>query len=227
MLEKFTAILLDFDGLLVDTEKMHYAAYQLSLQEMGYSFPWNFIEYCLISHSGAEALRKKIAELHPQFLKNDMLWNTLYALKTKTVMLLFEREVVPLKEGVKDFLELIFSKNIKCAVVTNSFKRLVDLIQEQHEILKKIPLWLTRESYTLAKPHPEGYLKALECLGEKAECSIGFEDTPRGIEALLAAKVHAVMVTDIEYSQTPFLEKQGVTKTKNFSSFLISVANMN
>ena len=121
MLEKFTAILLDFDGLLVDTEKLHYAAYQLSLQELGYSFPWSFMEYCLISHSGSETLKKKIAELHPQFLKDKMLWDSLYALKTKKLMLLLEQEEVPLLEGVKNFLELVFLKNTKLSMMSGLF----------------------------------------------------------------------------------------------------------
>jgi HAD superfamily hydrolase (TIGR01509 family) len=40
---------------------------------------------------------------------------------------------------------------------------------------------------TRSKPHPEGYLRALELLGAEAAASLAFEDSETGRQAALAA----------------------------------------
>jgi HAD superfamily hydrolase (TIGR01509 family) len=45
---------------------------------------------------------------------------------------------------------------------------------------------LSSQDVRLRKPHPEGFLKALEALGARAEEAIVFEDSPLGIQAAKA-----------------------------------------
>ncbi|MGD0665742.1 MAG: HAD hydrolase-like protein, partial [Rhabdochlamydiaceae bacterium] len=39
--DKFDLFLFDFDGLLVDTEELHFKAYQMLCQGRGYKLPWD------------------------------------------------------------------------------------------------------------------------------------------------------------------------------------------
>ena len=38
------AVIFDFDGIIVDSEPMHYQAFQRTLEPLGKGFPWE--EYC-------------------------------------------------------------------------------------------------------------------------------------------------------------------------------------
>jgi beta-phosphoglucomutase-like phosphatase (HAD superfamily) len=44
------------------------------------------------------------------------------------------------------------------------------------------------------KPHPEGYLRALELLGVDAEAAVALEDTEAGISSAKAAGLHVLAV---------------------------------
>ena len=53
---------------------------------------------------------------------------------------------------------------------------------------------VTVDDVSRGKPHPEGYLIALELLGAGPEGSVAFEDSEPGIEAALAAGLRCVAV---------------------------------
>jgi HAD superfamily hydrolase (TIGR01509 family) len=99
--------------------------------------------------------------------------------------------------GVGRFLSFLETKKIKRAVVTNSPKEQVLHIQKRFPILTSIPVWITREDYRLAKPSPDGYLRALAELSEPGDKVVGFEDTLRGYSALEAAEVDGVVVSNV------------------------------
>lgn len=217
MLENITTILFDFDGLLVKTEQLHYDAYKRSLQEFGYPCSWDLTQYCLIAHSDANALRRTIEKQYPEFLQNKNLWDEMYELKKQYLLKHFAQNNVPLMPGVAAFLNLVLEQGKQCCVVTHSPSSIVDPIKEQHPILKEISLWLTRSDYEHSKPHPDGYLKALHLLNATPQESIGFEDTPRGVRALLRAGVSPIMVTEIPYPDIIDLEAQGVSVVNSFN----------
>ena len=66
-IEEYDLFLLDFDGLLVNTERVHYQAYQQVVQEMGQSkgieLSWSFEQYCAIAHSNSTALSQAVISI--------------------------------------------------------------------------------------------------------------------------------------------------------------------
>ncbi len=51
----FQLFLFDFDGLLVDTEGLHYAAYVNIMAARGYRLDWSFAEYSQMAHLNSTA----------------------------------------------------------------------------------------------------------------------------------------------------------------------------
>ncbi len=96
--------------------------------------------------------------------------------------------------GAEELLTYLSEHQIARAVVTNSPRNQIEWIMEKIPLLQTIPLFVTREDYTLPKPSPEGYLLAKERLRVFHKKGIGFEDTRKGVEALLAAGLDAVWV---------------------------------
>lgn len=180
------AFLFDLDGLLVDSEPMHFAAFTSTAKSFGYQIPWDFRTYCHKAHTQSLGLKKAFLELFPEA---ESVWHDLYHTVKLNFSKLIEISPLELMPGVNEFLDMIIEKNKKFAVVTNSSTPMVLAIMSKQPLLKKIPLWITREDYVNAKPLPDGYLKALTILGVDSSKACGFEDSPRGVKSLKAASV--------------------------------------
>ncbi len=203
-----TLFLFDLDGTLIDTEPVHFEAYKLLLRKRGLELDWSFESYCLTSHStSSTGVRDRLLAQYPSLTSNEESWKDLYAEKKRNHMELLEQQgELPLLPGVAEFLSSISSNNknkygdnTTQFIVTQSPRMAMSVIWHRHALLQAtFPdfEWnvLTQEDYARPKPAPDGYLAAIERFftQEKAREAteltiVGFEDTPRGFEALKTA----------------------------------------
>ncbi|MEX0962118.1 MAG: HAD family phosphatase [Simkaniaceae bacterium] len=194
--QNYDLFLFDFDGLLVNTEPLHFEAYKSTLQKMGYSLSWDFNLYCNYAHRDQhrEALYREFP-----LLNRD--WEGIRKRKNSHYETLLQKVSVPLMPGIEDFLNELLNHKKKFGVVTNSLKSSIDKIVKKNPTLQKIPYWFTREDYESPKPHPDGYLKALEAFSIEANKTIGFEDTLKGLNALHLAKIKPILICDPNHPQ--------------------------
>ncbi len=195
MIDDYQIFLFDFDGLLVNTEWLHREAYVRLCGRYGHTLAWDFRKYCRAAHR--KAPKDAILALFPDLARFS--WDDLYDEKCEIYSSLIREGHARLMSGAEKLLTLLEIREAKRAVVTNSRKEHLDIIRSQIPLLNSIPTWVTRESYSQAKPHPECYLKAIEMLAEPADKIIGFEDTPRGLEALCQTRAQPVIVCDEDY----------------------------
>lgn len=206
----YQLFLFDFDGLLVNTEELHFLAYQHMLRAHGYTLNWDFNRYCQAAHYEASALRDQIYALYPKLEAEEPDWKRLHAEKTRIIGELIQSGAVQLMPGAKQFLKALQEANIKRCVVTHSPIELINLVRQQNPILDTIPLWMTREMYSQPKPNPECYLRAIELFAKPEERVIGFEDTPRGTWALLETRAKPVLICRAQYPEIPSFVQGGV-----------------
>ncbi|CAM0117684.1 HAD family hydrolase [Rhabdochlamydiaceae symbiont of Dictyostelium giganteum] len=216
-IHNFDLFLFDFDGLLVDTEPLHFKAYQMMCQNRGYSLPWTLETFCAISHSDGPNLRNSIYELFPSLQKEAPNWETLRKEKNQAYFELIKTVPLSLMPGVTPLLEKLSHHQKKRCVVTNSTLEQVSFIRKNNPILDLIPLWFTRETYQEAKPSPDGYLKALQTLRQEGDRVIGFEDSLKGYEALKQANIKTPLL--ICPSNHPQLELTKAKGALHFSDF--------
>jgi len=194
----YDLFLFDCDGLLVDTESIHFQAYINMAARRGVQVGWTFPEFLSYAHRGSDHLENGFKENFPSLTEQDP-WPVLYAEKKKAYLDLLGRAKIDLLPGVYALIDAVDKAGKKSVVVTNSPKEQMDFIKERHPILKKIPHWVTRENYTLQKPNPECYLRAIELYGDKGDKIIGFEDSVRGFMALSKTPALPVLVCSEEY----------------------------
>ena len=206
-LRDYQLFLFDFDGLLVNTEELQMEAYRHLIEGEGYAMPWDFAAYCRLAHSSATAVRETLYRLFPD-LNSD--WPTLYEKKCALYSALLSEGKVALMPGAADLLQALEAGEHKRAVVTHSRSEHLHLIREQLPQLNSIPHWVTREDYSRPKPDPECYQLAINRLASGNDRVIGFEDTPRGLRALLGTRAQAVFVAKDDY---PLLHND-VTQTE-------------
>lgn len=193
---KYQLFLFDFDGLLVNTEELHFAAYVEMCRQRGFELTWNIKHFFEAAHFSATGLREAIYKEFPALLRQEPVWNTLYAEKQAAYMRLLKSERLSLMPGVAPLLQALEKANIKRCVVTNSTREQVESVQHSLPMLCTIPYWITREDYVHPKPDPQCYQQAIARYATHQDQVIGFEDSMRGYQALVGSGAKAVLIAD-------------------------------
>lgn len=217
-IHQYQLFLFDFDGLLVNTEEIHYQAYIKMCADRGFNLTWTFNRYSDAAHHSATALQEQLYAQFPDLKAQEPNWNVLYEEKKAAFLYLVQEGAAHLMPGVHPLLLALDEANIKRCVVTHSPTPLVNLIREQNPILNTIPNWITREHYNYPKPHPECYLIAIQKLSKPTDQIIGFEDSPRGLKALLETTAKAVLVCPPDYPYVPKLIAESITYYPSFTA---------
>ncbi len=178
----------------MNTEELHYLAYKKMCADRGFSLPWDmptYIRHAMYNGTGPkEGICKEFPDLGPN-------WKVHYQEKGEAYAELLETRGVTLMPGVEVLLKELDRAGIKRCVVTHSSRAQIDMIRANQPILNSIPNWITREDYSEPKPSSECYLKAIEKLAAEGDRIVGFEDSPRGLQALLGTPAEAFLVTDL------------------------------
>ena len=222
MKKRFDLICFDFDGLLVDTEFVHYKSYLKALLSMDLDLSdLDFLTYCALSHAkGGSDLYSAILKKAPHFPHS---WEEVRSAKR----LVYTEEVlngkIPLMPGVEEFLLYVKNHDIASCVVTNSLSNDTDIIRKHLPLLNQIPLWITKDLYAKGKPHPDGYLKALEHFPHIDHARvIGVDDTLKGVQAMRRANVSPFLICSNDHPQ--LVEKEN---TPHYESLLSLLFHLN
>lgn len=211
-IHSFQLFLFDFDGLLVNTEHLHFQAYRDMLAKEGFTLNWTFAEFCQVAHLNAVALKEALYAHFPQLNPN---WSALYEEKKRAYLELLMQGKVELMPGAKELLQALEEAKIRRCVVTNSLREQIDMLRGQIPVLQTIPHWITREDYSRAKPDPDGYVRAIELYGKAGDRIIGFEDSVRGIQALKQTPALPVLICQEHH---PLLERATEGQVLHFNS---------
>lgn len=216
-IQVFQVFLLDFDGLLVNTEHMHFAAYQEMTKQRGHHLNWNYDRFLQIAHLSSSGLRETVYGDLPALYEEEPNWEVLYKEKKAAYEKLLDEGEVALLPGVKELLMALEQAGKKRAVITNSTRLQAEAVKKRIPLLQTVPLWITREDYKSPKPHPECYEIAIKKLAHLGDKVVGFEDSTRGVEALLGAGVkNAILICP---SSHPQLALPNCPKVPHFSTF--------
>ncbi|MFA6118507.1 MAG: HAD family phosphatase [Parachlamydiales bacterium] len=196
-IKDFNLFLFDLDGLLVNTEVIHFQAYVNMLRRRGYNLDWTFLRFCEVAHFDDDSLKEGVYSKFPNLYEEEPNWNVLKKEKNDNYLDLLKSSKVDLMKGVEALLNCLKKENKKLCVVTNSSKPMTDMIIAKQHLLKTIPHWITREDYLLPKPNPDGYLHAISLHGEAGDRIIGFEDSLRGLSALHQTPAQCVLIGNI------------------------------
>jgi beta-phosphoglucomutase len=212
-IRRFQLFLFDFDGLLVNTEHLHYQAYVNALAARGLKLPLNYADFLALAHLSASAWKDAVLAQIPSLSDFD----SLYKEKKQAYLQLLQTSSVELMPGVEELLYALEKENIRRCVVTHSILEHVKPLKDRSPVLQTIPNWMTRECYEKPKPDPECYLKAIDLYGKLEDRIIGFEDSVRGFTALKATPALAVLVCAKNHPLLPVALEKGGLHFENLS----------
>lgn len=169
----------DMDGVIVDTAKFHFKAWQRLAESLGIPF----------THEQNEQL-KGVSRVDS--LEKILSWGNLVLDNQKKLELMdlknkwyldFVDEVTPsdMLPGTFDFLNECKANNVKIALGSSSKNAI--LILEKLKIMDFFDAVVDGNKITLSKPNPEVFLRAAKELNlTPSECVV-FEDAISGVEA--------------------------------------------
>ncbi len=216
MWQRFSCFCFDFDGLLVDTEPLHYEAFSKATAMWGLAWDWDFDTYLRHAHSQSSGALRALEKEFPQIVGEEGM--LLVKRKQAIYEELLQEKPPRLMPGVHAFLDRLEQEGRLRCVVTNSVRSHVELVKKAYPILQSIPLWITREEYLRPKPAPDGYQKALAQLGCVPNSAIGFEDSVKGVQALVHAGIHAVWICPKRQMQASEYPHPHVQHVESFAS---------
>ena len=213
-ISQFQLYLFDLDGLLVNTEELHYQAYKRMLKDRGYALHWDFTKYFSIAQQDAEAPKRNIYAEFPE-LQRKSLTGMFSMLKKTSLPDLLKSERCPSYAWCSRASRRTFNKNVKRCVVTHSGKSLVDALCEKNPILRTIPIGSPGKTIT-AKACSRWLFKAISALAGMHDRVIGFEDSSRGLRSLMATPATPILVNAMDEHLCNTYRLQGVKVFNNF-----------
>lgn len=184
--------LFDFDGTLVNLDKLNVDAFALVFKDM---FDLEFTKddfMTYISGRGAkngliEYLGKKgIKDFSPEEINRQF-----YIHKKRFIEEEIDDEIY-LLPGIKEFLEFEGNKDKRKVIVTSSREEHVKRMLTHYKIFKHFEKVFDRYSVIRGKPASEGFLKGIEYLGLKVDECIAFEDSFYGLQSAKGAGLYTI-----------------------------------
>ena len=187
-------LLFDFDGTLVNLDKLNVDAYAFVFKEM---FNLNFTRDDFMKYISGRGSREGIIEYLASNgiteFSSQELNDLFYKYKNKLVSEKMNSEIY-LLPGIRDFLKNSKIKNKRKVIVTSSRKAHVKNILEHFGIYTYFEKVIDRFDVVKGKPSPEAYLKGLEYLGcTETEC-VAFEDSFFGLQSAKGAGIFTIGV---------------------------------
>jgi len=176
----YQAVLFDFDGVLVDSEPIHYECWREVLLPLGIHLDWTYYH----SHFIGISDRKMAAELAAMAVP-ELSVDTVYAQYPRKTELLRDRmhHRLPIAPGIVDLLRNL--NGYRVGVVSSSVRDEVEPVLEKGGLLSYLAVTICGGDVTKLKPDPEPYRKAAGLLN--VDRVLVVEDSEAGVASGLAA----------------------------------------
>ncbi len=180
------AMLFDMDGVLVDSEPIHFAGRKRTLKRYGLEITDEELSH----YTGilAKPFLRDIAEKRGVNIPIDEAAEFVPVdFKTE-----FDKSDIKPIDGIKNLLENLAAKNIPMAIASSSSPQLIREFVKRLEIEKYFTALVSGHEVKQSKPAPDIYLKAAESVKvAPAECVV-LEDSRSGILAGKAAGMYCI-----------------------------------
>lgn len=184
----YKAVLFDMDGVIIDSEPLHVAAFQAALKRYGHDLNEEQYKRHFAGKTDEEGLKQYF-----DFVNKTVHLPVVMDEKARAYLELAADQLVPYP-GVIELIGELVSQKVPLALVTGSLRAEAELVLKTFNISKYFVAVITAEDIARSKPDPEGYLKGAAAIKvDPADC-VAIEDTPNGIKAARAAGMKCLAV---------------------------------
>jgi beta-phosphoglucomutase-like phosphatase (HAD superfamily) len=179
LLDRAEAVLFDFDGVLVDSERHHFMSYNAAFQKRGHTLrEEEYWEHWTSRGEGiAGEVRRHGLGLSPAEME------ALYAEAARNFSLLCREDHIPFFPGMLEGLLELEASGMPCAIASNSREDDISMIFERAGHSPPPCIVVGRRAGLRSKPHPDIYVYAAGVLRTAPSACLAVEDAHKGLEA--------------------------------------------
>lgn len=204
------AAIFDFDGVIVDSEKIHFLTFKTTLAEFGITISkerW----YKEFTGIGSKNILRILFQEN-RITESIDLWFE----KRRTAFFDYVHEYgVEIIPGIDNFLSELKKNKVKTAIATGSGRNVISFVLENIALTEYFDAAVTADDVVNKKPHPEVFLTAASLIDTNPMQCVAFEDSKNGVAS---AKAAGMKIVGLESPSLPEKECNIViTDFRNFS----------
>ena len=185
------AALIDMDGVLYDSMKLHTQAWKRVADELGIEATRDEF-YLYEGMTGSATLDLLFMRQFGRHITPDEA-ERFYAMKSEYFSNFPEVETMP---GAQSLIKTMIDMSMKRVLVTGSGQMsLISRLQRDFPGGFDEKMMITSKSVKHGKPHPEPYLKAMQLAGASPRKCVAIDNAPLGVKSADSAGVFSIGVT--------------------------------
>ena len=197
MTHPFRAVVFDFDGLIVDTERPIYEAYRAVFAEYGVGLTVEMWSDVIGTSSERGPLFERLERAIGERVDREEVRRRARGHRLNAT------DALPALAGVAEHVAQAREAGLRLAVASSSSSRWVSGHLGRLGLLASFDAVCTRDDVRRTKPDPDLYRLALARTGARAHEAFAIEDSPHGITAAKAAGLRCVAVPNALTARMP------------------------
>ncbi len=195
----FKAVICDFDGVIADSEPLHYGAFKEVVSRYGVDLAKEryYAEY--LGYTDIECVQAISADFDLGLDQAGI--KHLMQEKTEVFDRLVRKESTII-DGVHEFVDMVKRRGVRLAVCSGALLADIELMLDGTDLADAFEIIVAADHVKKGKPDPEGFILALKLLNESGsgqilpgDCVV-VEDSRWGLEAAKAAGMRTIAVAN-------------------------------
>ena len=183
------AIIFDMDGVIINSEPVHFEVEQELLEKLG---------------------GKMSKEAHVTFVgtTDHYMWSTLKEqfnlepavekiIKMKKEMFIEKFDEIELMDNFKELMLSLYNDGYPMAIASSNNRKIVNKVVEKFGLSNYMNFIISGEEVHKGKPDPEIFFTAAKKINVNPKCCLVIEDARNGVKAAKAAKMKCVGLENI------------------------------
>jgi len=180
-------VIFDMDGVIVDTEPLHYFAYHEHFDDLGIEVPHDF--YATLTGLSTKNTYQRIKDAFK--LEHDI--EVLIQSKRDFFNVVFDKKTdLQLLPGVLNLIQNLHNGDIQLVLASSASKVTIQKVFDRFDLHQYFTYKVSGEDFPKSKPDPAIFLNAAELAGADVSTCIVIEDSTNGIKAAKAAGIYCV-----------------------------------
>ncbi|HSV99566.1 MAG TPA: HAD family phosphatase [Sedimentisphaerales bacterium] len=192
-------VIFDFDGVITDSEILHFRAFNATLAPHGFELSKTKYYKDYLGMSDKDCFKTLIGEGRLRIQETQI--PALIQQKTQVFERLARTEGRVI-EGVREFIDLLVAAQVPIAICSGALRPEIELLLEEAGLRGRFDVIVSAEDVHRGKPDPEGFILTLQKLNDgwpdpiaPANCIV-IEDSHWGLKAARAAGMKTIAVTN-------------------------------
>jgi beta-phosphoglucomutase len=186
--ESIRGVVLDLDGVIIDSHPAHRSAWKSFLEGLGKSTSDGDLDFILDGRKREEILRHFLGELTPQQVAD-------YGSRKDELLRMRVSEIRPIP-GAVEFLKGLNRRGVPVALATSAGRQRAHGTLDEMGLARYFDAIVTGDEVPIGKPDPAIYRLAADRLKRAPEELLAVEDAVSGVKSATAAGFRCVGLAD-------------------------------